>query len=93
MFDLLACMGLTFILKYGAIINTPRNLIKRVHSSMQQLFDCSLCLGFWSGLMIYFVNQSNVLLPLCSAAVCWIADSVVGILQYTEIKLEKDSKR
>ena len=93
MIDLLACVGLTFILKYGAILNIPRNFIKQLHTSTRQLFECSLCLGFWSGCMIYFVNQSNVLLPLCSAAVCWVADSVVGILQYTEIKLEKDIKR
>lgn len=93
MIELLACVGLTFILKYGTILNYPRNILKKLHKTFEQLFKCSLCLGFWSGVVVYFVNQQNVLLPLCSAAVCWMADSVIGILQYTEIKLEKDSKR
>jgi len=88
--ELLACVGLTFILKYGTILNMWRGWLTGLHSSIKQLFECSLCLGFWSGVMIYFVDESTPLLPLASAATCWIADSLVGILQYLELKLEKE---
>ena len=91
--DILACVGLTFILKYGAILNVPRKIITKVHPSIQELFNCSLCLGFWSGVGIWCIEQDNIVLPLISACVCWYADAIIGILQYTEIKLEKESKR
>jgi len=90
--ELLACVGLTFILKYGSILNWPRNLLCKL-SFFQELFKCSLCLGFWSGAVIYFVEQDNILLPLASAATCWAADSIVAILQWLEIKLENQLKR
>lgn len=90
--ELLACVGLTFILKYGSILNWPRKLLCRLEF-FQELFKCSLCLGFWSGIIIYTVDQQNLLLPLASAATCWAADSVVAILQWWEIKLEKELKR
>lgn len=92
MIELLACIGLTFILKYGTILNMPRNFLYGLHESIKQLFSCSLCLGFWSGVAIYFVEQSIPLLPLASAAACWVADSLVGVLQYLELKLEKEHR-
>lgn len=89
--ELLACVGLTFILKYGTILNWPRKLLCK-NSLFRELFKCSLCLGFWSGVAIYAYTQSNMLLPLASAAVCWAADSIVAILQWVEIKLEKENE-
>lgn len=86
--ELLACIGLTFILKYGTILNAPRDLFSRL-KFFEDLFKCSLCLGFWSGVVVFCMTGDNILIPLASAAVCWCADSVVGILQYIEIKLEK----
>ena len=91
--DILACVGLTFILKYGSILNIPRNLLCKLHASIKELFNCSLCLGFWSGWIVWFISQEEILLPLISACVCWFADAIIGILQYYEIKVEKDSKR
>ena len=90
--ELLACVGLTFILKYGSILNWPRNLLCKL-SFFEELFKCSLCLGFWSGVVVYFVEQKDLLLPLASAAACWAADSIVAILQWLEIKLENQLKR
>lgn len=68
-------------------------MLTKLHVSIKQLFECSLCLGFWSGVIIYFVNETTPLLPLASAATCWAADSLVGILQYIELKLEKEHNR
>jgi hypothetical protein len=89
----MACIGLTFILKYGSIINVIRSTLIRIHPIIDDLFKCSLCLGFWAGVIVYYIKDTDILLPLISACSCWFADALIGILQYYEIKLEKDSKR
>ena len=89
--ELLACVGLTFILKYGSVLNWPRKLLCKI-GFFQELFKCSLCLGFWSGVGVYMIEQQTLLLPFASAATCWAADSAVAILQWWEIKLEKELK-
>jgi hypothetical protein len=93
MLDLLACIGLTFILKYGTILNKPRVFLVGLHDFFKDLFSCSLCLGFWSGVFVWYFTQEYILLPLASAGICWAADAFVGILQSLEIKLDKDNDR
>lgn len=90
--ELLACVGLMFILKYGSVLNWPRDLLCRL-GFFRELFKCSLCLGFWSGVIVCMLSSRDVILPLASAGVCWAADSIVAILQWWEIKLEKELKR
>ena len=93
-FALLACIGLTFILKYGSIISFPRNLLRRL-SFFDALFECSLCLGFWAGVIvscaIYFIdwNPSFLFLPLASAALGWSSDSILRVIQTLEIALDQ----
>ena len=90
--ELLACIGLTFILKYGTILNIPRNIFTRLHPCIDKLFKCSLCLGFWSGCFIWYYSRENILLPLASAGLCWIVDNFNNVLQSIEIKLDKDNE-
>lgn len=98
MINILACVGLTFILKYGSILNYPRRVLCKV-VLFHELFRCSLCLGLWSGVIVglinYYISRAIstdvLLLPLISAGVCWFADSLITILQYIELKLEKDN--
>lgn len=52
---LLAAIGLTFILKYGFILNVPRNWLKGKSVYLKELLSCSQCLGFWCGLVVYFL--------------------------------------
>lgn len=52
---LLAAIGLTFILKYGFILNVPRNWLKNKSVYLNELLSCSQCLGFWCGLIVYFI--------------------------------------
>ena len=93
-FTLLACVGLTFILKYATILSWPRNLLSKL-SFFRDLFKCSLCLGFWSGVILamvsYFINWSPImfLLPLASSALSWITDSTLRVIQTFEIVLDK----
>ena len=93
-FALLACVGLTFILKYGSIFNAPRQLLCK-SLLLDNLFKCSLCLGFWSGVTIafcsYFIKWDPLLffLPLASSALCWASDSALRVIQTVELSLDK----
>ena len=76
---LLACFGLMCIIKYGSILNIPRSFICRLHSKIDELFKCSLCLGFWIGIFVGAVEyklHNNMLyfIPFISAGVCWFGD-------------------
>lgn len=80
----LACIGLMFILKYGTILNQPRNWLKGKHEKLNDLFSCALCLGFWCGGIIQIVPQFLIVM-LSVAAVCWIVDVVFGaIIDYSQ---------
>lgn len=96
-YDLLASVGLMFILKYGTILNWYRDLGCRVHEKICELHKCSLCLGFWTGVTImcfelYFDNKDYkiFLLPLMSSGCCWFVDNLNNVIQSIEIKIDKD---
>jgi hypothetical protein len=90
MIDILACVGLHWILRYGSILNIPRKMITKIHL-FAELFKCSLCLGFWCGVLISFVSDINLLLLACSSsAVCWFADNINNLIQRLDLKVEKD---
>ena len=63
---------------------------------LKELFNCSLCLGFWSGLIIglsmFFFKEGNILyllFPLCSSALSWFFDSLLDLIQLACCKLDK----
>ena len=87
-FELISCVGMHWIFKYGSILNIPRNLIRKI-ALIDNLFKCSLCLGFWVGLIVMVVSGGNILLPFASAGVCWFFDNINNTLQSVEIKLDK----
>lgn len=80
-----------FILKYSKIFTIPRNFLIR-NKHMKDLFSCALCLGFWCGVILMpfalQIHQIGVLLPFASAAVCWIIDVLVQILQGIDLIIE-----
>lgn len=87
MIEVLACIGLHWIIKYGTILNKPRDLLKKVNI-LNELLQCSLCLGFWCGVIISLLT-GNLLLPFASACACWFVDNINNTLQSVEIKLDK----
>ena len=93
-FTLTACVGLTFILKYGTILSWPRTFLSKL-DFFDKLFKCSLCLGFWSGAIIagasYFIewNPLFYLLPLVSSVGSWVVDSSLRCVQTIEMTLDK----
>lgn len=96
--DLLASVGLMFIIKYGTILNKYRKFIMGIHPKLKELHKCSLCLGFWTGIIIacveYFILNNNntqlILLPLASSGVCWVSDNVNNLIQSHEIKIDRE---
>jgi hypothetical protein len=90
----LSCVGLTFILKYGTILKWFRAFLFNI-KAVEKLFKCSLCLGFWSGLLhsiiMYQIKWDNIyfLLPLASSSLCWFIDSLLRSIQTSEILMDK----
>lgn len=96
-YDILACVGWMFIVKYGTILNWYRDIVCKIHPKIQELHKCSLCLGFWTGVGVmlfelYFGDPDHkiYLLPLISSACCWVVDNLNNVLQSVEIKIDKD---
>jgi hypothetical protein len=97
---ILACIGLMCILKYGSILNIPRNFLTKRSAVLLDLFSCSLCLGFWCGVVIGLAALLHppfaplvpplfyYLLPFISAASCWFFDSLLRVIQTIEIVLD-----
>ena len=91
---LLSCVGLTFILKYGSILNLIRSFLVKT-SFFKGLFSCSLCLGFWSGVLhsvfLYYFGWNSIymLLPFVSSSVCWFADCLITNMQTIEMLMDK----
>ena len=93
-FVCLSCIGLTFILKYGSILNYIRSFLCRI-KLFEDLFKCSLCLGFWSGIfhsiVLYHIKWNDIyfLLPFVSSALSWLADSLLRVIQTSEMLMDK----
>ena len=92
---LLSCVGLTLILKYGKPTQFIRDFFK---NKIEGLFECSLCLGVWSG-AIHCILLSNtspsvwlLMLPFASAAMSWLTDTIILSVEMIEIYLKEKIK-
>jgi len=89
-----SCLGFVFILKYGTILAWFRAFLSKL-KFFEELFKCSLCLGFWVGLahsiFFYYTQWNNLyyLLPFMSSGFCWLFDSLVSYLQTAELLMDK----
>lgn len=95
---LASCIGLVFILKYGTILKFLRNALNG-YSFFNELFKCSLCLGFWAGaihipIMMFCegVYAKFLLMPTISAFACWGADSLVQAIQAFDVYCMSNKK-
>jgi hypothetical protein len=86
MYYLVASLGLMFILKYGSILKNLRDFLSSKSEKFKELFTCSLCLGFWTGVLIVplIYDESSlpelIAFPLVSAAFCNIVDMLLDKL-------------
>ena len=86
----LACIGLVWILKDSYIFHAPREYLKSKSKYLERLLSCSMCLGFWVGVLLSFLLylDSNFLslnliyYPFSVSAFCWFIDSLLDLIQY-----------
>lgn len=81
-------IGTVFILKYGTILQPFR---LKLTGKFQELFKCSLCLGFWVGgfWALVYTEHRYIITPFYSAAVCWIADTLLQFVQGCDLLIMK----
>ena len=90
-----SCVGLTLILKYGKPTKSIRDYFK---NKVKGLFECSLCLGFWAGiihcilLLLIVPSAWLIMLPFASAALSWLADTIILGIEMIEIYLKEKIK-
>jgi hypothetical protein len=78
---LLSTIGLCAILKYGTILNFVRDTLTKL-SFFKDLFDCALCLGFYTGIIVGIFTSYNIFIfAFASAGVCWFADHILILLK------------
>jgi len=53
LYFVLAAHGLTQIIVYGSIFNS----IRPKAGKLGELFQCSMCVGFWSGVFLFGIND------------------------------------
>ncbi len=83
---LLSCHGLTQILVYGKVFDK----IRPTQGWMGQLLSCTMCTGFWVGLLLWSINThttlfsfdnnytTGILLGFIASAVSYTADILFG---------------
>ncbi len=83
-------------LKHGGILNKPRSFLTSRSDLLKELFNCSLCLGFWSGVIIAFFSYKYIapdpilfIFPFASSALSWFFDSLLDLIQLACCKLDK----
>ena len=94
--NLLACLGLVWILKDSYIFKKPRDFLSKQAKWIAELLSCAMCLGFWAGLTLsffeyYFLEQTESIYyyPLASSAFCWFFDSLLDLIQELWVKHKK----
>jgi len=82
LFYTVVCVGMSFILKYGTILAVIRNFLTKRSEYLKELFSCSLCLGFWCGIITGIVVDPyyTLIWGFYGAAVCWTGDFLMDIL-------------
>ena len=73
LFYTFASYGLCYILMEAKILNFARDKITKV-KFFKDLLNCSLCTGFWTGLIIgtYASSYNNILFALYSSGTCYL---------------------
>jgi len=89
MYYFLSAIGMCFIMKYGSILELFRVKTISLFPSLEKLYKCCLCMGFWSGFVIAPALYYNdawaiselIFLPFATAVLCWYADNIIMLIQ------------
>jgi hypothetical protein len=79
-FYTLTSYGLCYILMEAKVLNFVRDKITKI-KFFKNLLNCSLCTGFWTGLLIgtYIPTYNNIFFALYSSATCYL----IYLVNYT----------
>tara|TARA_A100001011_G_C13716494_1_gene597724 strand:+ start:211 stop:507 length:297 start_codon:yes stop_codon:yes gene_type:complete len=95
--EILASIGLMWIIKYGSILNLPREYIKSFSLTAKRLLKCSMCLGFWCGIFFTFISYKInglsyelIYIPFISSGACWFFDSTLDLIQEASLNISKN---
>jgi hypothetical protein len=85
---LLASVGMCFIMKYGSILESIRQKTITWFPSLEKLYKCCLCMGFWAGIItapcLYRTETWDIIelvfYPFITSAFCWFADSFITLI-------------
>lgn len=95
----LAAIGIVWIIKDSFILKKPRGFLKSKSKILSELLSCSQCLGFWVGVFLsacisihYEFNELLLLYPFAVSAFCWLADSLLDMIQEASVFLENKRK-
>ena len=98
--SLIACLGIVWIIKDSYIFQSPRNKLKSHSLFFKELLSCSLCIGFWVGVLLscfeyfYLGVKDNIFYnPFASAAFCWFFDSILDMVQEQYVKLKSEREK
>ena len=91
---LLAAFGCTLILMYGEILSLLgiRQFIEK-YNFFKKLLKCSMCTGWWVGLVIaviYIPLVSILPFAFASAGICFVLERVVILIDDHIIKLNAE---
>jgi len=81
----LVLIGVCFVIKYGSILDFIKTPLKE-YKFFNDLLSCALCIGFhvgfWKAMISGPWSIGDVLsLAFYSAAICWIADHIIDVMQ------------
>ena len=82
LYFILACYGMTQILVYGTIFNN----VRPKQGFIGELFNCPMCMGFWVGLVNWFLFD-NLQCGLISAGCISSATSSVFCMLFNDFGL------
>lgn len=94
----IGCLGIVWIIKDSYILMAPRNYLKSKSNLLKELLSCSLCLGFWFGLLFAFIDYTSnadiinlICTPFAVSGFCWFMDSLLDLIQ--EVTVSFKNKR
>ena len=94
--QIMAATGGAMIIIYGSIFKRPRDWIKSKHVILKDFLTCSMCIGFWTGVITsYILNDTltlYIMIGLTSSATSWLYDSVIGCAQSMDVHYNDSNK-
>ncbi len=73
----LGCAGVTIIIVSSVVMEPVRSFVEKKSASLGKLINCSMCSGFWVGLIASFFYEIN---PLWGAAISSLASWSISSL-------------